>query len=62
MPVYAGIGAYLFEGDAELLVQQLAVVRTAEVAGVAVFSLDTLLEQVHLREALRDAWLDDGPQ
>lgn len=62
VPVYAGIGAYLFEGDAELLVQQLAVVRTAEVAGVAVFSLDTLLEQVHLREALRDAWLDDGPQ
>lgn len=54
VPVYAGIGVYLLNGDTELLRRQLDVARDA--AGIAVFSYDTLLEQAHMRSALRAAW------
>lgn len=56
VPVYAGIGAYLLSGDADLLLRQVDAVRTAGAAGVAVFSYDTLLEQPHFKQALPAAW------
>lgn len=62
MPVYAGLGAYLFEGDASLLVGQLDAARAAHVAGVSVFSLDTLVEEARLRQTLREAWLGDDTE
>lgn len=55
-PVYAGIGAYLLNGDAALLQRQVQAALDAGAAGVSVFSYDTLLEQAPLRAALRGAW------
>lgn len=56
VPVYAGLGVYLLNGDTDLLRRQLDVAQSAGAAGIAVFSYDTLLEQAHFRTALRAAW------
>lgn len=57
-PVYAGIGAYLLNGDAALLRRQVNAALSAGAEGIAVFSYDTLAEQPHFRATLRGAWDD----
>lgn len=56
LPIYAGVGAYMLNGDADLLRRQLDAVRAAGAAGVSIFSYDTLLERPAFKHVLQNGW------